>query len=85
MAPRVPRKKLIVRKSPKDQEILHALFENNHIPSWEDYEKLKAFLSIRGRIVGRAQTRLSAKQQRQLSEAIKRARHLGLLPFVIGA
>jgi len=84
MAPRVPRKKIIAVKSTKDQEVLHALFADSHVPTWEDSEKMRAFLSVRGRILPRAQTRLSAKQQRQLTVAIKHARHLALLPFVVG-
>lgn len=43
---------------------------------------LRNFLSGRGRILGRTKTGICAKHQRQLARAIKRARHLALLPFV---
>jgi small subunit ribosomal protein S18 len=44
---------------------------------------LKNFLSSRGRILARSRTGICAKHQRQLARAIKRARHLALLPFVV--
>jgi len=52
------------------------------IPSYKNFEKLRTFLSERGRIVGRDLTGVCPKHQRQLSVEIKRARHLALLPFV---
>ena len=51
-------------------------------PDWEDAEKLKEYLSTRARITSRLFTGVCVGHQRQLSKAIKRARHLGLLPFV---
>jgi small subunit ribosomal protein S18 len=44
---------------------------------------LESFLTDRGKIRPRRQTGTCAKHQRQLSTAIKRARHLALLPFVL--
>ncbi len=52
-------------------------------PNWQDYQKLAEFLSPRGRILPRSLSGLCARHQRQLARAIKRARHLGLLPFVV--
>jgi small subunit ribosomal protein S18 len=49
-----------------------------------DYKKvalLSQFLDRRGRILARRKTRVSAKVQRRVSVAIKRARHLALLPY----
>ncbi|MEA3340433.1 MAG: 30S ribosomal protein S18 [Chloroflexota bacterium] len=49
-----------------------------------DYKKansLHSFLTDRGKIQPRRRTGTCAKHQRQLSVAIKRARHLALLPF----
>jgi len=51
-----------------------------------DYKRadaLRNFLTDRGKIRPRRQTGTCAKHQRQLSVAIKRARHLALLPFVV--
>jgi small subunit ribosomal protein S18 len=46
---------------------------------------LRYFLTEQGKIRARRQTGVCAKHQRQLATAIKRARHLALLPFVAGA
>ena len=51
-----------------------------------DYKQanvLRGFLTDRGKIRPRRQTGNCAKHQRQLAMAIKRARHLALLPFVV--
>ena len=47
-----------------------------------DYRDVKRYVDAYGRIEPIAKTGLTAKQQRQLAVAIKRARHLALLPFV---
>ena len=49
---------------------------------YKDSVKLRRFLSERGKILPRRTTGTCAKHQRQLTTAIKRARHLALLPFV---
>jgi small subunit ribosomal protein S18 len=41
------------------------------------------FISERGKIVPSRITAVSTKKQRELAKAIKRARHLALLPFVV--
>jgi len=51
------------------------------MPSYKDYEELRQFLTDRAKLVGRDRSGLTAKQQRHLALAVKRARHLGLLPF----
>ncbi len=54
-------------------------------PNYFDYKDSKTllrYLNPYGQIESAAKTGLSAKQQRQLSTAIKRARHLALVPFV---
>ena len=48
---------------------------------YKDVTLLKQFITERGKIIGRSRTGLTAKQQRQLARAIKRARILALLPF----
>jgi small subunit ribosomal protein S18 len=58
-----------------------AFCKTNTLPAWQDYEKLKDFLSARGRIMAGQYTGVCAKHQRKLSQAIKHARHLALLPF----
>ncbi|MCH7640351.1 MAG: 30S ribosomal protein S18 [Bacteroidetes bacterium] len=49
---------------------------------YKDVETLKRYLSDQGKILPRRLTGVSAKYQRQLTTAIKRARHVALLPFI---
>ncbi|MEE2827656.1 MAG: 30S ribosomal protein S18 [Myxococcota bacterium] len=51
---------------------------------YKDVKALKRFLSESGKILPRRRTGLSAKNQRQLTRAIKRARHLALIPYTTG-
>jgi small subunit ribosomal protein S18 len=50
---------------------------------YKQAEVLRSFLTDRGKIKPRRRTGTCAKHQRQLSVAIKRARHLAMLPFVV--
>lgn len=49
---------------------------------YKDVNTLSKFITERGKILPRRITGVSAYHQRKLSEAIKRARHIALLPFV---
>ena len=49
----------------------------------KDTRLLSRYISERGKIVPSRLTAVSAKKQRELAQAIKRARFLGLLPYVI--
>jgi small subunit ribosomal protein S18 len=50
--------------------------------NYKDAEALRKYLTEGGKILPRRLTGLSAKQQRELTTAIKRARHLALVPYV---
>jgi small subunit ribosomal protein S18 len=50
---------------------------------YKDIKTLQRFVSERGKIVPSRITAVSAKKQRALARAIKRARFLGLIPYVI--
>jgi small subunit ribosomal protein S18 len=50
---------------------------------FKDVRLLQGFMSERGKIVPSRITAVSAKKQRELARAIKRARHLGLLPYLV--
>ena len=50
---------------------------------YKDVKLLSRYVSERGKIVPSRITAVSAKKQRELAQAIKRARFLGLLPYVI--
>lgn len=53
------------------------------IIDYKDARLLSGFLSERGKIMPSRITAVSAKKQRELARAIKRARHLGLLPYLV--
>ena len=50
---------------------------------YKDVKLLQRYVSERGKIVPSRITAVSAKKQRELAQAIKRSRFLGLLPYVI--
>lgn len=49
---------------------------------YKNVDMLRDFITVRGKIRSRRQTGTCAQHQRHLAVAIKRARHLALLPFV---
>ena len=51
--------------------------------NYKDVRLLQGFVSERGKIVPSRITAVSTKKQRELAKAIKRARHIGLLPYVV--
>ena len=53
--------------------------------NYKDINLLKIFVTEHGKILSRRVTNLTVKQQTQLKNAIKRARILNLLPFVLKA
>jgi small subunit ribosomal protein S18 len=56
---------------------------NAPVIDYKDVRLLSRFISERGKIVPSRITAVSAKKQRELAQAIKRARNLGLLPYVV--
>lgn len=50
---------------------------------YKDTEVLKRFLNPHGRLMARKRTGLTASHQRALANAVKRARFMGLLPFIV--
>ena len=55
--------------------------DKNLIVDYKDAKLLRSFLSETGKILPRRITGNTAKQQREVALAIKRARHLALLPY----
>lgn len=49
---------------------------------WRDVDYLKQYIPERGKIMPRRISGISAKDQRRIAKAIKRARTMALLPFV---
>lgn len=60
-------------------------FSGSNAPAidYKDVKLLSRFISERGKIVPSRITAVSAKKQRALSQAIKRARFLALLPYLV--
>ena len=50
---------------------------------YKDIKTLTKFVSERGKIIPSRISAVSAKKQRELSKAIKRARYIGLMPYVV--
>jgi small subunit ribosomal protein S18 len=59
-------------------------FSSNNIKyiDYKDIELLKKFVAPNARMMGRKKTNTTSKNQRKVAEAIKRARFMGLLPFI---
>lgn len=56
--------------------------ENNIKVDYKAIDLLQKFINPNGRILNRRKTNLSAKNQRALANAIKRARFIGLMPYI---
>ena len=56
--------------------------DQNGVIDYKDVNKLKRYVSERGKILPRRITGNCAKHQRALTVAIKRARHVALMPYV---
>ncbi|HEY1037683.1 MAG TPA: 30S ribosomal protein S18 [Candidatus Paceibacterota bacterium] len=59
-------------------------FSQNNIKhiDYKDTEVIAKFLNPQGRIMSRKKTGVTAKNQRNLANAIKRARYMALLPYL---
>lgn len=62
---------------PKDAEKPEIHFD------YKDFKMLQRYTNAYGQIMPRKRTGMNAKQQHELATAIKRARHIALLPFVV--
>lgn len=62
----------------------HCFFKQNNIKhiDYKDVDMLRQFIDPYGRIMSSKRTGVSSKNQRKLAEAIKRARFMGLIPFI---
>lgn len=59
--------------------------DNKTLPDYKDASMLMKYVSERGKLLGQARSGICSKHQRALTIAIKRARHVALLPFVVRA
>jgi small subunit ribosomal protein S18 len=58
--------------------------KDNTNPDYKDVAGYKKYLTERGKILARSKDGLCTKHQKRVAQAIKRARHLALVPFVVG-
>jgi small subunit ribosomal protein S18 len=58
--------------------------ENVAYVDYKDYNLLRRFISDRGKVRARRVTGLCPQHQREAASAIKRAREMALLPYVVG-
>ena len=57
--------------------------DKNLVIDYKDVDKLKKFVSEKGKILPRRVTGLCAKHQREVTTAVKRARQIALLPYTV--
>lgn len=69
------------RQYTRTKKICAFCAERNKTIDYKDMGTLRRYLTERGKIKGRRKTGTCAKHQRTLAVAIKRARHLAMLPF----
>ncbi len=66
-----------------NQKQCHFCTSNHKVIDYKDAETLRNFVSAQMKIMPRRRSNLCAKHQRELAEAIKRARFLSLLPYTL--
>lgn len=69
------------KKSSKKKVCLFCQNKEEKI-DYKDVNKLRKYMTEKGKILPRRQTGVCAHHQRELTEAIKRARVMALLPFI---
>lgn len=57
-------------------------FDNTRPIDYRNVDLLKKFINPHARILSKGKTNLSAKKQRELKIAIKRARYMALMPYI---
>jgi small subunit ribosomal protein S18 len=78
------KKKRFIKKQLKTNAPKECYFcKEKKEPEFSDTSVLNRFITERAKIVGKVRNGLCAKHQKRLTIAIKRARHLALLPFVV--
>ncbi len=70
-------------KTHKRRKVCQFCVDKATFVDYKDVAKLKKFTSERGKILPRRATGACAMHQRQLTEAIKRARQVALMPYVV--
>jgi small subunit ribosomal protein S18 len=63
------------------QRIVNTNSKGDSIVDWKDVETLRRLMSPNGKILGRRRLSTSAAEQRMVSNAVKKARFMALLPY----
>ena len=71
------------RKPRKRRKVCQFCVDKATFVDYKDVAKLKKFTSERGKILPRRATGACAMHQRQITEAIKRARQVALMPYIV--
>ena len=71
-----------MRKEIKGKKICRFTRDNVKYIDYKDVKLLQKFVNEQGKIIPKRITGTCAKYQRELTAAIKRARHMALLPYV---
>ena len=69
-------------RAKRKKKICNFCAEKSEFIDYKDVLKLRKYVSERSKILPRRITGTCAKHQRELTDAIKRARHVALLPFI---
>lgn len=77
----MPKKTFRRLKKPRKSTAKCVFCLNKTVPDYRDVETLRNYITERGKIIARIRTGICQKHQRVLTTAIKRSRHLALLPF----
>ena len=70
------------RRAPHRRKKVCVFCGKDNVIDYKDTNKLKRYISERGKILPRRITGNCAKHQRAITVAIKRARHVALMPYV---
>ena len=70
------------RRAPRRRRKVCIFCGNDNVIDYKDVAKLRKFISERGKILPRRVTGNCAKHQRAVTLAVKRARHVAILPYV---
>ena len=81
MAPKKTNRRRSTLLKPRKVSVNCPFCKGKTDPDYKNFADLAKYLSDRAKILPKDRTGICAKHQRRLGVAIKRARHLGLLPF----
>ena len=77
----VERKKFFKQHNRNKKKVCAFCEEKNAVIDYKDANRLKKYVTEKGKIIPSRQTGTCARHQRELTTAIKRARNIALLPF----